>query len=169
MFKMKFSKLNVNKKLGTMSKEFPDLAARALYTAALHVLIPEVKNNIKKQRAVFEGHLFQRVDARARIEGRQPVVYVGTFGVPYALAVEKGQKPGTKQDLRKLVRYARVKMKVAPKNAPGAGLALKLKIEKVGTKAKPFLIPAFKDTRETLIRSFAVRLQTAVKKRMAGS
>ena len=117
---------------------------------------------------MFEGHLFQRIDARAKIEGKQAVVEVGAIGVPYGLAVEKGQRPGKKQDLAKLIRYARIKLGVTPKLAPFVGLRLKAKIEKDGSKAKPFLVPAFKDNRERLARSFAVRLQTAYKKRTTG-
>ena len=169
MIKIAFQKVHVNKKLGDMVKDAPNLAAQALYTATLHILIPAIKENIRKQDAVFEGHLFQRIDARAKVEGRQGIVEVGAIGVPYGKAIEKGQKPGTKQNLAKLIRYARIKLGVSPKLAPFVGLRLKAKIERDGSKAKPFLIPAFKDNRERLARSFAVRLQTAYKKRMTGS
>ena len=140
----------------------PMLAVQCLRTSCFAVLIPAIRKIIRDENIVFEGGLFQRLDARASTNGEGLWVDVGAIGVPYSLAVEEGQKPGTRQNLDKLIRYARLKLGLPPKKAEAVGAAMLKTIEAKGTKAHPFLFPAWVISKDDLFDDFASRMKTAM-------
>ena len=138
-------------------KDYPVMAGRILRTSAHAILVPQIKKNIRDQEQVFTGQLFQRVDARSIVDGEKIGIEVGAIGVPYGMAVERGQPRGTKQNVSKLIRYAERKFGLKGAAAARVGIRLAEKIERKGTKGKPFVQPAFEDTRRVLVNDFVTR------------
>lgn len=139
----------IERRIARLSLEAPTKAARALYTSALAIFVPAMKKRVRDNRSIFRGELFQKITAKAVITAGIPAVDVGAIGVPHGLAVEFGQEPGTRQDLRKLIEYARLKMGLPVKKASRMGQRLKKSIELRGTKPHPFISPVV--TAEALV------------------
>ena len=156
--RVKFDGTDVDATLRKLIKTEPVLAAKAMFATAHSVLVPAMRRTLKTNGNVFEGTLMQRVGVRTNATKAIPSVEVGALGVPYGLAIEKGQPAGTSQDLGKLVRYARIKL--GANNPESVGKRLQTGIESSGTKAYPFIMPSFKKNKKIISADFASRFKT---------
>lgn len=164
---MELTGLGVSRrKVAEMIMTSPALAAQALFTSATKILVRDIRKALRTNKTIFEGGLHKRIGAKATVSSTGlAIVDVGTFGVPYGLAVEEGQPPGTTQDLNKLIRYARIKLGVDPDSATKVGLSLKRTIEARGSKPHPFLMPTFEADKLAVYSDFVIRLRLALAKR----
>jgi len=152
----------IEKKLRAFALSMPTKAVAALYTAAITVLVPPMKMRIRANQNVFQGELFQRITAKATVFAGRFAVEVGAMGVPHGMAVEKGQDPGTEQDLQKLVRYARLKMGLSGKGAIRVAEAIKRTVEARGSKPYPFVEPVVVALKTKVMSDFSARLKRAM-------
>jgi hypothetical protein len=112
-------------------------AARFLQEAAEETLVPAVKKEINDQGLIFERSMLGAIGTHVAEIGDRAVVEMGALGVPYAYAVERGQNPGTTQDVNILIKYAQVKLGYKKEDAIRVGNKLKRSIEQKGSKV-PF-------------------------------
>jgi len=145
--------------LAKWAKFAPMVTAQAMHTSAEMILVPGIRAEIRKNRSIFRGQLSQKVDVRAIVVGGNPGVEVGSLGVPYGEAVEKGTKPHS-ADMSKLVQYAQKKMGATGDRAISLAAAIHATIEEEGTKPHPFIIPAWVALKDLYYRDTVRRLRT---------
>lgn len=148
-------------KLTKLATEMPEQVVAAMYTSALRVLVPRIKDQIKENRSVYRGELHQRISVRAVLSGLNPYIEVGAIGVPYSLQVEKGRGPHT-PDYDKLVDYAEKKMGYSKERAPAIALAIMNTIKAVGTRPHPFVEPVWESSKDDYWRDVKRRLRRKV-------
>lgn len=137
----------------------PDVAARALYTAAMKELVPDMKAQIKANRSVFRGQLHQRTTAASVFDKYNPGVIVGAIGVPYAHNVELGAPPHT-ADFNKLKDYVRLKLKIrGKKNIAMMAAVLHRSIKRHGTRPHPFIVPVWTAKNVSFLNDFLTRMR----------
>jgi hypothetical protein len=131
-------------RLAKFRKVIPDAAQDALVESAEAILIPSIKSRLKENRSVFTSELYNKIAVKPRpiAPGKNPIIEVGAFGVPYAERVEKGGPPHT-PNLMVILEYVHRKMGLQGTQASMVALAIIKTIEEVGTKPHPFLMPTF--------------------------
>lgn len=153
-------------KLEKWARESPRAVTQAMYTSALHILVPEIRNNIRNGMHVFRGQLHQRVGARYRkaSAGGDASIEVGSLQVPYGMKVEAGWRPGEDGvDPDKIREYVQKKMGVPMPAGEALVRAIIRTLETRGGAPHPFVMPAW-DTRkgdfiEDVVRRLRARLE----------
>jgi hypothetical protein len=159
MIRMTLDTSSADKEIKRLIALAPKVAAQALYTSAHAVLIPAIKRKIKDNKSVFRGELFQRVAARTIITAdREPTVEVGSLGVPYGLNVEEGAGPHS-PDADKILDYVKKKMSIPEPGASRVAASITASIESSGTKAHPFIEPAWNERRDEFFADFVNRMK----------
>ena len=158
---IQLDKVQVDRKLQMMIQRYPDLVSAALYTSSLNVLVPAMSMEVQKHKNVFEGTLMQGLGARAATTPKRNAVSVdvGAIQVKHGIAIEKGQKPGKWQDMEKMHRWVRKKLGLQGAAAQSAAFFIAKSIFKKGSKAYPFVMPAFDNNKTRLVRDFAGRVR----------
>lgn len=105
-----------------------------------------IKANIVAKGITFQGNLGRSVSV-IESTARKGVVGVGE---KYAAAVEFGRRAGKMPPVAAIERWARIKL-----GAPGAGFVIARKIGKKGTKAQPYVEPAFRSDAQSILNYFA--------------
>jgi hypothetical protein len=152
----------IDQKIITMVKVAPVLSAKVMFTSAHRITIPAIKARLKSQRNVFRGDLVQRQAARTGIEGGKPFIEIGALGVPYGLAVEKGQGPH-KPNSKKILEYARKKMGLT-KGAFAVAAAIIKTLQTTGSRPHPYLVPTWLVTRDAFFKDWLARMKIQFKK-----
>lgn len=106
----------------------------------------DARENIRKNGTTYQGNLAKNTKVR-EATAKRGIVAVGE---EYGGAVEFGRRPGKPPPSKPLERWAQVKL-----GAKGAGFAIARKIGKEGTKAQPFLEPAFRSNGDYVLRQFS--------------
>jgi hypothetical protein len=106
----------------------------------------KIQDNIRQKGITFQGSL-----------GRSVVVTEATYsrgvvgiGERYGGAVEFGRRPGKMPPVEPLERWAAIKL-----GTPGIGFVIARKIARQGTKAQPFVEPAFKSEIDYVLKQFS--------------
>lgn len=141
-----------------LRRDFPQAAAQVMRTSAIAVLIPAIRDNIKKNRSVFTGEYFNRMDAVSGIENGKPFVEVGAIGVPYGLNVEKGAPPHT-PNIARIKEYVRKKLGFSGVQADTVATNIFRTIEFSGSKAKPNIMPAWQANSGRFYADFVRRMR----------
>lgn len=117
---------------------------------AMNVSTTKVKSNIRaeitNQKINNQGTLRESVDV-VESTPRRGVVGVGE---KYGLYIEKGTRPHF-PPVAPLERWAQTKL-----GKKGIGFLIARKISRVGTKAKPFVEPAFEKSKSFVTNAFKV-------------
>lgn len=125
---------------------------RIMATSVAHLVVPEARRNIRANKSVFEGTLFNSL--LVRMIG--PVIEVGTFGVEYGKNVEEGVPAGRPfRVTQKLVRWARLKVKAPRPVGFAMGTAVSMRMK--GVKEKPFLMPAWEKKKGMVMQDYRRR------------
>lgn len=104
-----------------------------------------IKQNIVGKGITFQGNLGRSVTV---IESNERKGVVGV-GERYGGAVEFGRKAGKMPPVAPIERWAALKL-----GAPGAGFVIARKIGRKGTKAQPFVKPAFVSDSPVILKYF---------------
>jgi hypothetical protein len=148
--------------LERMTKDAPRATAQAMYTAALRILTPEIRQNIKNGMHVFRGQLHQRVGARLRkaTRGGEVAIEVGSLQVPYGAFVELGWRPGEDTvDEDKIREYVQKKMQVPMPEGEPLVRAIIRTLETRGGAPHPFVMPAWDTRRDEWLADTLARLR----------
>jgi len=145
---------------------FPDLTAQAMFTSADAVLIPAIRNQIRKNRSVYRGHLHQRISARVTKDGTAPALDVGAIGVPYSEDVELGSGPEglSSTEKMRIGKYVRQKMGYTGEEAALVAQAIIETIETEGRKPHPFLLNTWEATKEQYFVDVVARIRAKIDK-----
>jgi HK97 gp10 family phage protein len=108
----------------------------------------KIKNNIV---AIVESAFKGVVGVKDRIRHARPVEFGSRPHFPPIQALTGREEP--------LDRWVRLKLGAGP----GAAYAIARKIARRGTKAQPYLIPAFKDNKRRIIKLFDKAINRAIK------
>lgn len=155
---MKWELSTARAEVHRLANSAPMTATKALYTSAMHVLVPEMKKQIKANGSVFRGELHQRLTAKAEIGDKGPQVEVGAFGVPYALNVEQGTPPHT-PDINKIKDYVSKKMGVEASRVDFVAALVSRAIETRGTIPHPYLAPVWNREQRRFFDDFVGRMK----------
>lgn len=150
----KFDDAGMKKLKGAMS---PAKMARVLFTSVEWILIPRIRERIKKNESVDTGNLFRNLKARVAV-GDKVAVDVGSIGVGYGLDVEEGREPHT-PDIDKLAGWA--KRKLGAKNPIATARVIAAKIKKVGIEPRPYLMVTYERYKTDLKNDFFKRARGA--------
>ena len=114
-------------------------------TRAMYRFKNRTQANIVSQGITFQGNLGRSVQVTEASATR------GVMGVGerYGGAVEFGRRAGKMPPVAAIERWASIKL-----GAPGAGFVIARKIGKVGTKANPFVEPAFRSEAPAALNDF---------------
>lgn len=100
---------------------------------------------IRANGTTFQGNLARSITVRESTE-RRGVIGVGER---YGGAVEFGRRPGSMPPSAPLERWAQLKL-----GKPGLGFVIAQKIKRVGTKAQPFMEPAYRESAPYVLDQF---------------
>jgi hypothetical protein len=155
-------------KMATIGPESNVLLARAMYTSALHTLVPWMKARVKANRSVFRGQLHQRINAKSRVKSATTSeLDFGAMGIRYAYNVEKGAGPHT-ANANKIRSYVTKKMGLRGEDATTVAIAIWETIKDEGSKPYPFVMPIWdagkENFRRDVVRRMAVALHIGLKK-----
>lgn len=123
--------------------EFVGLLQQAMVKSTVK-LKNEISGNIPKKGITFQGNL-QRSVAVVEASATRGIVGVGE---KYGAYVEFGTKPHF-PPVAPLERWASIKL-----GSPGAGFVIARKISKKGTRAQPYVEPAFRDNVDWIFDQF---------------
>jgi len=128
------------------------LNVKPMMTQAMQRATLKVKNaiqeNITAKGITFQGSL------RRSVQVNQATWDKGVVGVgeKYGSVVEAGRRPGGKMPpVKAIERWAEIKL-----NAKGAGFVIAKKIQRQGTKAQPFVEPAFRSEAQYVVDQFGI-------------
>lgn len=119
-------------------------ALRGLKAVAQRIL-SEAQQSIKKQRITAFGQLIN--SGSVIVEGDK--VDVG-FTAKHAPFVEYGRKAGRMPPIQIIKAWARRKLRVSEKEADSVAFSVARKIAREGTKAQPFLMPAYEKAKSMI-------------------
>jgi len=154
----------LNKKFNSLSQKVNKAAGDGLNRVGMKILA-DAQGNLKKNNSIATGKLINSgkvVDARGSFD-----VEVG-FDTDYAYFVEFGRKGGTPQPWKPIFEWVKKKHIVSTLNintkrpsskqqdyetrAKSLAFAIAKSIERKGTKARPFLYPAFRKNEDEVIK-----------------
>lgn len=142
------------------------ILSQAMYTAALHVLVPWMKARVKANRSVFRGQLHQRINAKARVTSTYKCeLDFGALGVRYSLNVEKGAGPHD-ANINKVRQYVTKKMGFRGEQATQIAIAIWETIRKHGSKPHPFVMPVWERGQKKWKSDVLVRLNRALSREL---
>lgn len=143
--------------------DHPEMAAKALRTSALAILVPAIQARIRQNSSVFTGEYHSRMNARTEVVNRATKVAleVGAFGVPYGLNIEKGA-PAHSPNRRRIEEYVRKKSGLSGSAAEALVNAIMASIQAVGSKAHPAIIPAWQANSSRFFADFVRRMKAAI-------
>ena len=122
--------------LTELSEKSRDNVQKAIKKSAFNIEA-KAKNNLKANRSVVTRHLTRNV--ATQMGDLEATIH--TSNVKYAIIVEKGSKPHIKRPKNKKALYWE-----------GANRPVKL-VNHPGSRAKPFLIPAFESEKDKFIEN----------------
>lgn len=144
----------------------PLLVGRIMYTEAIGILVPAVRQRLRANRNVFRGQLIQRVAARYRhtVTKNSVAVEVGSLGVHYGIDVQEGTPPRTLSpaEKKKIREWVRLKMGRRGKLLDQQTAAVIKTIESSGTKAYPYLDEAWTAAGAAFITSAIKKIEIAL-------
>lgn len=105
----------------------------------------KIQQNIVTKGITFQGSLGRSVQVR-EASVRRGLVAVGER---YGSVVEFGRRPGKMPPVAPIERWASIKL-----GSPGAGFVIARKIGQRGTKANPYVEPAFKSEAGPVLNIF---------------
>jgi hypothetical protein len=141
----------------------PELAAKAMNTAAFEVIRPAVQAQILKNRSKLTGELRARIATRAGVEKHEPFVDIGAFGVPYSLAVEKGAGPHV-ANTNRIREYVRKKMKFEGPKASAVVAQILSTLETEGSKPHPYIMPVWNALSGRFFSAFVGKMKAKLAK-----
>ena len=139
-------KASFNKDIKRYAKKLETSRDKALDTLALNIRNQAI-NILDKNGTNNVGQLRTSISITKTISGGRRV---GT-ATGYGLYVEFGRRPGRMPNTADIERWVRRKLKVKKKDAPNAAFNIARKIAREGTKAQPFLRPAFEREKRKMI------------------
>ena len=113
---------------------------------------------IRTNGTTFQGNLARSITVREATESRGVVGVGERYGFP----VEFGRRPGSMPPSAPLERWAAIKL-----GKPGMGFVIAKKIMRQGTKAQPFMGPAFREAAPYVLDQFK-QVNTIIVRMMAG-
>ena len=148
---------SIKKAIATLPKE----TRNRLRTSALAVLVPAVKEKVRKNWSIYLGSLEQKMTATAVKD--EVAVDISSFGAKYGLNVELGAPPHT-ADLEKLIDYVRKKHGVAGPEGVAWANAIFRKLQDKGSEPHPYLIPTWDATKDAFFMDFVARMRAFISK-----
>ena len=150
-------------RMAALGPESNLLLARAMYTSALHTLVPWMKARVKANKSVFRGQLHQRINAKSRVKSATAAeLDFGALGVRYAYNVEKGAGAHT-ANMTKIRQYVTKKMGFRGDDATSVAIAIWETIKDEGSKPKPFVLPVWNASKKNFKKDVMVRMNLALK------
>lgn len=142
---------DINRVVGLATSVFgKKVVTDCLITAVARTMYPEAISILRKNDNINRGALVNSVRVRGGT-GTRPEVQFGSFGVKYADAIEKGGRPHTPPFAP---IYQWVIEKIDPENPIAFTRAVIRTIERRGTRAYPFIVPAVSSKREDMKQTF---------------
>lgn len=123
---------------------FDPLARQAMIKATTKIK-ESAKDNIRQNGTTFQGNLARSITVREATAQRGVVAVGESYGAP----VEFGRRPGKMPPVAPIERWAKLKL-----GAPGAGYVIARKIATKGTKAQPYMEPAFVNNADYVLDQF---------------
>lgn len=105
-----------------------------------------IRSTIVDKGITFQGSLGRSTSV---VEATADRGVVGV-GEKYGVVVEMGRRPGKFPPVAPIERWAALKL-----GTPGVGFLIARKIARQGTKAQPFVEPAFRETTPKVLQYFA--------------
>ena len=142
------------KNLDKKAKQINAAASEGLKSVAIEIL-KESQDNIKRNKSIATGKLINSGEINRNTDGTIDIEY----STNYAKSIEYGQTAGTKVSIKALVEWIKKKgiadtyTNSGRRRARGANFeksalsiafAIQKSIKAKGTKARPFLFPAFR-------------------------
>lgn len=146
--------ISLSKKFEKISKRVNDAAYEGLNKAAMRIGA-QAQENLKKNDNIATGQLFNslRID---RASGSNAIDVL--FNSDHAANIELGQKSGTRVEPKTLVEWLKKKNFIPGKGRKGylshlwaVATVISRNILAKGTKARPFLYPAFRNNEQEVI------------------
>lgn len=126
----------------------------SLEQAAKEVLVPAVKKRLLANRSIFHGNLISSIGVESEVTVFGPRVTVGSFGVPYALAVEKGTGPQSSVNYPRILEWVKVKNGLTGQAAVNVALAVYNTLRQKGAVPHPYLSVAFDHSKDLFVKRF---------------
>ncbi len=154
-------------KLKRLRRNADQIAARAMQTAAMHVLVPAMKRRLRSNKSVFRGVLFQhttsRVEHVAKGNTGKSSILVGTFtpAADYTLNIERGSRrhqPNASEQ-KKIREWVRLKLGLSGKVHNLVSMRIIRSIAKKGTMKQPYIVPVFKEERGNFTKDVWKRIK----------
>lgn len=125
-------------------------------------LISRARQNIDRQALVQSGRLRNSFSRRITVGGPAALTVRVSNDAPHALAFERGRRPGGRlPPVRPLARWVRRAGMAEGADAVSVAWAIARKIQRVGTRPRPFFAPAVDDPRTTAVADRQLRLAWA--------
>jgi len=158
-FTVEFEFKKLRMQLQKMVDGFPSEVAQSMRTSGEYVLVPAIRNILRKNHSIFTGELHSRqtVSAGMKDGGKTPYIDVGAAAVNYGLAVEKGTGPH-KPNENRIREYARKKMGYSGVMLDQVTAAIMDTIEAVGTVPHPHVMPAFDANKSKFFQDIVRRM-----------
>jgi len=180
--KFRINDRRVRKGLKKLSRELRGRAiVSAIRTALEATTFRAARDNLKKNNSIFQGTLFKSLGIRVLQSGAKNKVEAGTIAVRYGKNIEEGTPPGLpigSGEFSKLIEWVRRKMTVqsyeqvskktgktytrreyvTPSLAAWIATRVAAKIKAKGIAPAPFLMPAWRATKDACFRMFVKKL-----------
>lgn len=176
----------VRRKIKRFKKELRGrIIGRAIVTSAEATIILDARRRLRQNNSIFEGNLHKSLSAKIVSAGLMSEVKIGSIGVEYGKNIEEGTPPGlpmSADEVSKLVEWVRRKLHVGAseymsksgkhvwRNAPSSAAIVKVvayniaaSIKEKGTKAYPFLMPAWWAEKRKFFKTFRAKARRSLK------
>lgn len=110
----------------------------------------KIQSNARMRVPVASNRLRSSIATRFVVGGLGAVI---GSNISYAQFVEKGRKPGGFPPISALIVWVNTKITRNPKLAKAIAFLIGRKIAAFGTKAQPFLIPAYKREKKVFVNN----------------
>ena len=111
-----------------------DEAMDAMLDQIADVIFSESQENIIRYGAVDTGFMLRSGNVNREFLEKEII-----YSAPYAVTVEFGREPGSMPPVQRIKKWLMRKFHLKEKEAENRAWAIAKKIEKSGTKARPFL------------------------------
>tara|TARA_Y100000310_G_scaffold69158_1_gene64583 strand:- start:114 stop:683 length:570 start_codon:yes stop_codon:yes gene_type:complete len=149
--------------LALYSRDIIDSATEMFIKRQSNIAKGYIKRNIKKEGKIDKGALERSVTSKVRLKGKNSNALVSVGGdkrVVYGWVIEKGRKPGTYPNIKRLRGWARRKLGINTRTKAGKRSVFMIaRSIKRGTsrsnRPTPFFIPALRESEKRASDSWA--------------
>ena len=116
------------------NEQATDEAIDQMLNEIVDKIFSESQENIIRYGAVDTGHMLRSGNVNRKFLEKEIV-----YSAPYAVSVEYGREPGSMPPVQPIKKWLMRKFHMREKEAENTAWAIAKKIQKSGTRARPFL------------------------------